>query len=659
MKPTQEKWNKIRIKLIGCIFAIAFVTILCRAYYLQIITTDEWVKRAERQHQKTVQLTPARGNISDRNGLPLAVSIEMDSCFAEPKVIENIPETAAKLAPLLGNSRQELEKKLTDNKQKHFVWLMRRITPELRKKIEALELDGIEFARETKRFYPNSEVAAHVVGFTGVDPGGLEGIEKRYDKDILGNMGYLITERDALGRNIRLKGTVIKNSSKGNNITLTLDRNIQYIAEKELTKAVEDNVGKSGMAIVMETQTGRILAMANYPTFNPNAYFRFPHAALRNHAVADSFEPGSTFKVLLMAAALEEKVISLKDVFDCELGSYSIGGATIHDTHKYGRLSVADILKHSSNIGAAKIGRRLGQERLSVYLKNFGIGERTGIDLPGEALGSIRGGHWYESELATVSFGQGVSTTAVQLTAAISAIANKGVLMKPYMVEQITDENGNTTQKFSPQVRRRVVSEETARKVTVMMESVTQPDGTGSSAAVEGYGVAGKTGTAQKVDPATKRYSSKRVGSFVGFVPVKNPQLTILVVVDEPQKSPYGGIVAAPAFGAIARQTLSYLRVAPEKEGQKPPVTTVAAPATTTRTVNDDIASEGEIVNNDNGEQMPNTRGMSIRQVMQLMEKRRLNIRLIGSGRAVEQEPAAGRQITPNDHVWVRFAPSA
>jgi cell division protein FtsI (penicillin-binding protein 3) len=580
----------------------------------------------------------------------------MDSCFAEPKVIENIPETAAKLAPLLGMTHQELEKKIVDNKQKHFVWLQRRMTPVQRKRIEALELDGIEFVKETKRFYPNSEVAAHVVGFTGLDPEGLEGIEKRYDKDILGNVGYLITERDALGRDIRLKGTVIKNSSKGNNVTLTLDRNIQYIAEKELAKAVVDNGAKSGMALVMESQTGRILAMANYPTFNPNAYFRFPQFALRNHVVADSFEPGSTFKVLLIASALEEKVISLKDSFDCELGSYGIGGATIHDTHRYGRLSVADILKFSSNIGAAKIGRRMGQERLSAYLKNFGIGERTGIDLPGEATGSVRGGQWYEADLATVSFGQGVSTTSIQLVTAISAVANNGVLMKPFMVEKITDENGNIQQQFSPQIRRRVISEDSARKVTRMMEAVTQPGGTGTGAAVEGYSVAGKTGTAQKVDAATKRYSSKRTGSFIGFVPASNPKLTILVVVDEPKKSPYGGIVAAPAFGAIARQTLSYLRIPPENSDKKasPPV-----PQQAMQTSTEDEASEGEIVNSDDGEQMPNTRGLSIRQVMQLMEKRRLNIRLIGSGRAVEQQPAAGQQITPTDQVWVRFAPSA
>ena len=655
MKSDREKVDRIKIKLIGCLFALVFVAVLSRAYYLQIIKMDEWVKMADRQHQKTVQLTPARGNISDCNGLPLAVSIEMDSCFAEPKVIENIPETATKLALLLGMARQDLEKKLVDNRQKHFVWLQRRMTPAQRKRIEVLELDGIGFVKETKRFYPNSEVAAHVVGFTGLDPEGLEGIEKRYDKDILGNMGYLITERDALGRDISLKGTVIKNSSKGNNVTLTLDRNIQYTAERELAKAVVDNGAKAGMALVMESQTGRILAMANYPTFNPNVYFRFPQFALRNHVVADSFEPGSTFKVLLISAALEEKVISLKDSFDCELGSFGIGGVTIHDTHRYGRLSVADILKFSSNIGAAKIGRRMGQERLSAYLKNFGIGERTGIDLPGEATGSVRGGQWYDADLATVSFGQGVSTTSVQLVTAISAVANKGVLMKPFMVEKITDENGNIQQQFAPQVRRRVISEDNARKVTKMMEAVTQPGGTGTGAAVEGYSVAGKTGTAQKVDPVTKRYSSKRIGSFIGFVPASNPKLTILVVVDEPTKSPYGGIVAAPAFGAIARQSLSYLRIPPEKSDKKP----LAPAQQVVQAAADDEAAEGEIVNRDDGEQMPNTRGMSIRQVMQLMEKRRLNIRLIGSGRAMEQQPAAGQQITPTDQVWVRFAPSA
>ena len=654
MKPDREKWNRIRIKLIGYLFALVFMVILCRAFYLQIVKMEYWVKLAERQHQKTVQLTPGRGTISDCNGLPLAVSIEMDSCFAEPHNIESIPETSARLAPLLEMSRQELEKKLASSK--HFVWLQRRITPDLAKQIKALDLDGIEFVKETKRFYPNSEVAAHVVGFTGLDPAGLEGIELKYDSTILGNMGYLVTERDALGRDIRLKGTVIRNSSPGNNVTLTLDRNIQYIVEKELAKAVTDNGAKSGMALVMEPQTGRVLAMANYPTFNPNSYYRYPQFALRNHVVADSFEPGSTFKVLLMSAALEEKIVSLKDGFNCEGGSYGIGGVTIHDTHKYGYLSISDIIRYSSNIGAAKIGSRLGQERLSAYLRNFGIGEKTGIDLLGEATGSLRGGQWYAADLATVSFGQGVSTSAVQLTAAISAVANKGNLMKPYLVEKITDENGNVQQQFTPQVRRRVVSEDTTRKVTRMMELVTQPGGTGTGAAVEGYSVAGKTGTAQKVDPVTKRYSSKRTGSFVGFVPASNPRLTILVVVDEPRKSPYGGIVAAPAFGAIARQSLAYLRVPPEKCEKKSPT---PAPQQLAPTATEDEAAEGEIINSDDGEQMPNMRGMSIRQVMQVMEKRRLNIRLMGSGRAVEQQPAAGRQITPTDQVWVRFAPSA
>ena len=658
MKPDREKWGRIRIKMIGCLFALLFAAVLSRAFYLQIIKTDFWVALAERQIKKTIPLTPARGTISDRNGLPLAVSIEMDSCFAEPAGMDrdSIPETAARLAPLIDMNRQELEKKLLDNRQKHFVWLQRRLTPDVTKRIRALELDGIGFVKETKRFYPNSEVAAHVVGFTGLDPEGLEGIEKRYDSTILGNMGYLVTERDALGRDISLKGAVVRNSSRGNNVTLTLDRNIQYIAEKELAKAVTDNGAKSGMAVVMDSQTGRILAMANYPTFNPNSYFRFPQFALRNHVVADSFEPGSTFKVLLISAALEEKVVSLKDGFNCEGGSFGIGGITIHDTHKYGYLSVSDILKYSSNIGAAKIGRRMGQERLSAYLRNYGIGEKTGIDLPGEATGTLRSGQWYDADLATVSFGQGVSTSALQLVAAYSAVANNGNLMKPYLVEKITDESGTVLQQFTPQIRRRVISEDTARKMVKMMETVTQPGGTGTSAAVEGYGVAGKTGTAQKVDPVTKRYSSKRTASFIGFVPASAPRLTILVLVDEPKKSPYGGIVAAPAFGAIARQSLSYLRIPPEKTERKPAVPALAqAP----QAVAEDDAAEGEIINGNDGELMPSLRGMSIRQVLQVMEKRRLNIRLIGSGRAVEQQPAAGRQITPTDQVWVRFAPSA
>src|SRR6266702_3966205 len=305
------------------------VVTAARAFYLQVVEKELLVKLAERQHQKTVALTPGRGTIYDRTNAPLAVSIEMDSCYAEPRNIENIADTVAKLAPLVGMPREELTRKLTGSKG--FVWLVRRISPDQARKIRELEIDGIGFVKETKRFYPNAEMAGSVIGFTGLDPEGLEGIELKYDSTILGSSGFLVTERDALGRDIAMKGTLVKEASKGHNVTLTLDKNIQYIAEKELAAAVESSRAKGGIALVMEPQTGRVLAMANYPSFNPNSYFKYPQALLRNKCISDSFEPGSTFKVFLIAAALEEKVVTPGDGFNCEGGSYSIGGRTIHD----------------------------------------------------------------------------------------------------------------------------------------------------------------------------------------------------------------------------------------------------------------------------------------------------------------------------------------
>lgn len=658
MKEGRGQWTLWRIRFIGGLFTLFFVITSARAFYLQVVKKEQLVKIAERQHQKSVQLTPGRGAIYDRTNAPLAVSIEMDSCFAEPRNIENISDTAAQLAPLLEMTRDQLAKKLAGSKG--FVWLARRISPDLAQRIKALDIEGIGFVKESKRFYPNSETAGHVIGFTGLDPEGLEGIELKYDATILGSTGLLVTERDALGRDIAMKGTFVKEASKGHNVTLTLDKNIQYIAEKELAAAVEASRAKGGIALVMEPQTGRVLAMANYPSFNPNSYFKYPPALLRNKCITDSFEPGSTFKVFLIAAALEEKVISANDGFNCEGGSYSIGGRIIHDTHRYGRLSVAEVLKYSSNIGAAKIGSRLGQERLYSHLRGFGFGTRSGIDLPGEASGYMRDrSQWFGVDLATISFGQGVSATALQLGAALSAVANGGTLMKPYLVERISDENGNVLQQFSPQARQRVITPETARTVARMMEGVTTEGGTGMSAAVEGYRVAGKTGTAQKVDPITRGYSvDKRTASFAGFIPADDPRLTILVIIDEPKTSPYGGVVAAPAFKSIAQQSLCYLNVPPAK-GEKVRQEVIQAKTEPAPVDPVSAAAEGAIVEGGEGVVMADFRGQSMRQVLRVMEKRGLNVKLLGSGRAVEQSPPPGHRIGPAEHVWVRFAPAA
>ena len=657
MRDRKEKWVRIRIRLIGGVFAFFFAITSARAFYLQVINKEKLVKLAEKQYQKIVPLTPVRGVIYDRNNAPLAVSIEMDSCYAEPRNIENIRETADSLSHLLGMPRVTLQKKL--NGSRNFAWLLRRMPPDQARKIKELELDGIGFVKETKRFYPNGEVAGHVIGFTGLDPDGLEGIELKYNSTILGSIGYLVTERDALGRDINRKETVVTKASKGHNVTLTLDKNIQYITEKELAKAVTESGAKGGMALVMEPQSGRVLAMANYPGFNPNSFSQYSVSLLKNKTIVDSFEPGSTFKVFLIAAALEDKIVTPNEAFNCENGSFSIGGRTIHDTHKYGRLTVSEILKYSSNIGAAKIGSRLGQERLYSHLKDFGFGARSGIDLPGEAYGYLRdGSQWFGVDLATISFGQGVSATALQLATAVSAVANGGLLMKPYVVEKISDENGTELDRTSPQVLRRVISPETAVKMARMMEGVATEGGTGMNAAVEGYRVAGKTGTAQKVDPLTRGYSvDKRTASFVGFIPADNPRLTILVVVDEPKTSPYGGVVAAPAFGAIAQQTLCYLKVSPEqslKAKHESTETPTPAPADVSK-----AAAEGTINEGVEGAAMPDFRGMSMRQVLQAMGKRGLNVKLLGSGRATEQSPLPGQRIGPSDHVWVKFGASA
>ncbi len=658
MKDEREKWARIRIIMIGTVFGLLFMNVVGRAFYLQILQHEILEKKADKQHLHRVELTPARGSILDRNGTTLAESIHMDSCYAEPRRIKDVNGTAGALAPMLGIPKSELVAKLSVKKS--FTWVARWLAPEVAIRVKNMKLPGIGFAPESKRFYPNMEIAAHVVGFTGRDPSGLEGIELKYDSTILGNTGYMITERDALGRNIAIMNTVIKDSSPGKSVILTLDKTIQFIVEKELAKAVTDSKAKAGMALVMESDTGKILAMANYPTFNPNAYARYSLAELRNHVVADSFEPGSTFKVFTIAAAIDSATVKATDIYNCENGVYRIAGRTIHDDHPHSRITVSEIIKYSSNIGAAKIGFKMGEGKLTSYLRNFGFGQRTGIDLPGEATGILKK-HLYAIDLATTSFGQGVSLSAIQLTTALSAIANGGNLMKPYIVEQILDDSGTVVQKFEPQIVRRVMSPEASQTVIKMMETVTGEGGTGTKAALEGFRVAGKTGTAQKVDPVTHTYSAKRIGSFVGFIPADKPKLTIAVIIDEPQGIKYGGVVAAPAFRSIAQNSLAYLKIQsnqPLTAKVKPGETKVAAAPTDLSLSDDALDDDGEEIPVE-GEVMPNFHGMSMRRVLQVMEKRGINIRLIGSGRAAEQSPPPGGKIRGVGEVWIKFTPSA
>ncbi|WP_321395008.1 penicillin-binding protein [uncultured Desulfuromusa sp.] len=644
-----ERGVQIRIRIFGVLFVLAFLTIAGRAYYLQVVQAPELQKRADQQRQQVVKLAPQRGSIYDRNGDPLAVSLAAESLFADPALIKDPKNVAQQLKKILKVSEKELTRLLTAKKR--FVWLQRKLDPEVAKQIHALNIDGLQFVTERKRYYPQASTAAHVLGFTGLDPRGLEGLELEYDRQLQGESGRLVSLRDARGRGLSSADQLVQGGVAGHNLFLTLDRSLQYVAEKELARVVRETGAAGGTVVMLEPASGRVLAMASQPDYNPNLAGQYPAAKRRNRAVCDMYEPGSTFKPFLMAGVLEEGLVRPGQKIYCENGRYSVGGKTIRDHVKFKQLTLKEVLKFSSNIGSAKLGKALEREKFYSYIRDFGFGEQSGLDLPGEVSGILRSpSNWFEIDLAAISFGQGLSVTSIQMASAFAAIANGGLLMEPYLVERVTDADGRQIQKRLPQVRRRVISEKTAQQVKEMMVSVIEPGGTGTRAAVPGYQIAGKTGTAQKVDTVTGGYSpDKRVSSFVGFVPVENPALVLSVTVDEPQGKAYGGLVAAPVFARIAAQTLSHLDILPrgevvaltEEQLAEEPLPDLAALLPDTET------SEGL--------RMPNFSGMSYRQVLQTMEKKNLNLKLSGSGQVVKQYPAPGRVIPYGKQAWIRF----
>ena len=411
---------------------------------------------------------------------------------------------------------------------------------------------------------------------------------------------------------------------------------------------------------MMEPSTGKLLALASSPEYNPNAFSRYKPYQWRNRAVCDSFEPGSTFKIFLMAAALNEAVVGTRQKIDCENGVFRVGGKDIHDHKKYQKLTPAEIIKYSSNIGSAKIGKMLERKTFHRYLTDFGFGQPTGIDLPGEVNGLLRPpDKWFEVDLAAISFGQGVSVTSVQLTAATAAIANGGYLMEPYIVERIVDSQGQITRESQPRVVRKVIAQDVAQRVSRMMELTTEDGGTATNARVPGFRVAGKTGTAQKVDPVTGGYSAdKRIASFVGFLPAEAPRIVMLVTIDEPKKGIYGGLTAAPVFSRIAAQAMQYLKVAPSQDtpsGESlPSLEQIFVDAVTPEQAS---LQHLMVAAPSGGPQMPDFSGLSFRQVLELMEEKRLNIDFRGRGRVIEQSPSPGASIPYGAPVWVRMAP--
>ncbi len=657
MKPNPQTWLRLRITILLGLFSFLFLVIFGRAYQLQVVQSKKLAAMADRQSQRIVQLVSKRGILYDRKKEEMAISVEVDSVFIQPGKAEDIQRVAQKIGPVLGQKPGLLLSKM--KKEEPFVWLQRGITPEQRAAIEKYNLSGVDFLKETKRFYPQGEVGVHVIGFSGLDAQGLEGVELGYDEFIRGEPGFIVISKDALGRSITPQSLPFRQSVDGCEIILTIDKNIQYIVERELKKSVQACSAKGGMAVVMNPKTGEILAMAVQPSFDPNHFSSSPPQVRKNRTLTDTFEPGSTFKVFLLSAALEEQIAEPKEMFFCENGSYMVGGRVVHDVHKYGWLSLGEVIKVSSNIGASKVGRKLGKNKLYRYLKNFGFGSKTGVDLPGEVAGFLAAPrYWSEVGLANISFGQGVSVTALQLTAALAAVANGGVLMRPYAVKAVLDSNGNVLKENRPKPIRRIISAETATTVTQILKSVMEEGGTGRAAFLSGYEAAGKTGTAQKALANGRGYSDKRMGSFYGFAPADNPQVVITVVIDEPQGSNYGGVVAAPAFKGIGEQILPYMGIYPKgvtyltKVGsQKMPGGEEPVRRISVQSAILGVAEEPGV--------MPDFSGKSIRQVVLTAQKLGLDLKLVGTGKAISQNPPPGQVLQDQTRGVVKFEPTS
>jgi cell division protein FtsI (penicillin-binding protein 3) len=553
--------------IIGGLFTLFFIAIGIKATYVQVFRGSWLSQKAAGQYEVSYKSAGKRGTIFDRNLREMAVSIDVESIAAHPTQIENPKKVARSLSKILKMNRRALAKKLYSKRK--FVWIKRKVTPKEAEAVKKLDISGLDFIPEHKRFYPNKTLAAQLIGFTDIDDHGLEGLEFYYNDILSGSVVEYTVLRDACGRGFEAESPA-GSATSGKNLVLTIDSTIQYIAEKALAESVKAFSAKSGMAVVMNPRTGALLAMAQVPLFNPNALNGYNRKVWRNRIITDAYEPGSTMKIFSAAAAIESGSCSPSSIFYCENGAYRIGNHIIHDSHEHGWLSLQQIIKYSSNIGAVKFSAITGPKYLFGTLKKFGFGEKTGIDCPGETAGSLAPyQRWTTVDAGTISFGQGVSVSALQLITAISAVANKGILMKPYAVQAITDYHGRLVKSFSPKIVRRVISEKTAGTLTRIMQTVITEGGTGVNAALDGYSVCGKTGTAQKIDENGRYSNEKYIASFVGFAPVEAPKIAVLVVVDEPQKEHYGSAVAAPAFKMIAQKTLDYMNISPKKPAGK------------------------------------------------------------------------------------------
>jgi cell division protein FtsI (penicillin-binding protein 3) len=687
----EQRNPRLRWLIVWVVAAIWMGAVLARLGYLQLFCYSDYFAKAQHQQQRTFEISPMRGPISDRKGRELAISIPMDSVFADPAEIKEPDMVARLLSRVLTIPADEIETKIRDASKP--VRLAKKLSPETVERIDDMNLKGVFFQKENRRVYPQHDFLAHLLGWVDVDEKGMGGIEQELDKQIRGRPGRVMLMADGK-RQFYDRNEA--SADPGASVVLTIDETIQYIAEKELAIAVAESHAKSGTVVIQDPSNGALLAVANYPAFDPNDAGKFPPEARQDLAVAAAYEPGSTFKIITMTGAIENGVASPTDMIDCQEGSIVVAGRLIHDHLPFGILSVRDVLAKSSDVGTIKVALRLGAPKFYDVMRAFGIGEPTGIELPGENRGKLRTlDNWTASSIGSVAIGQEISVTPVQIISAISAIANGGTLYRSHVVKEI---GGSTTlplpQRPEPT---QVTDPKTAATVREMMEAVLLDGGTGKPAQLDGYTAAGKSGTAQKIDPKTGRYSpTQYVASFVGFAPVNEPAVTILVVLDSPVGQHMGGNLGGPVFKHIAEQVLAYLNVAHDvpmnsefagNNHSKSPSANASAEqkidqqdvhdrdreslkdhaqfqnvvskSSTTRANSTASQAPTIVLSEEDSVDVPDLTGQTVRSVTESCSRLGLIPELLGSGVAVEQSPDPGTRVQRGSSVTVRFGRAA
>jgi cell division protein FtsI (penicillin-binding protein 3) len=675
------------VSLSRALFVAAFIgfwmLIVCaRLVYLQFSQHEGLANRARQQQQNAIETGAQRGELLDRQGRQLALSVQTVSLFLDPAGLDlgQLECTAQQVSETLGLKSKDLlaEFREAQEAKRRFIWITRRLDFDRANKLVAMKLPGLNAVLEPKRFYPNGPLAAHILGYVGLDGTGLGGLEQSYNEKIAGEPGRLFIEKDASGTPYESYEIA---SKPGQTVVLTIDQSIQYQAEQALNNAVKSSRAKSGSVIVLDPRSGEILALANAPTFDPNQVAASSPETRSNWALQNIYEPGSTFKVVAFSAALEKKLARVEDHIDCQMGAITVAGRVIHDHKAFGTLTLPEALAKSSNVAAIKLGLRVGDETMYEYIRRYGFGSKTGIELPGETAGLLRKvERWQPSSIGSIAIGQEVGVTPVQMVAAFGALANNGVRVAPHLIREVRNEGGTVVYQPQPE-QRRVISTETATALRGMLEGVTLR-GTAKAAQLDGYSAAGKTGTAQKIDPKTRAYSStKFVASFVGFAPVSNPQVVIIVVIDEPGGSYHGGDVAAPIFREVAEQILPILGVMPDIETKSAPDLVAQVdekPERTEKLREDEARAEQErkatlpTVDSNGGRGgevvyavgtrramlMPDLRGRSVRDVAETAAQLGLQLKARGEGRVFKQSPVAGSEVNTGQTIYVDFGRS-